>query len=82
MSDHRKLTAGEIHVLRLIQKDANAEGWAPVSKIVATLFTNPKQPGGPLPRELCQFEHVGDEGSGRACLTLEGKCLLAAMAWL
>lgn len=82
MSDHRKLTSGEQHVLTLIRKGAKEDGWAPVSKIVANLFTNPKMPGGPMPRELCEFEHVGDDGAGRARLTVEGKNFLDALAWI
>lgn len=82
MNDHRKLTAGEQHVLTLIRKGADSEGWAPVSKIVAGLFTNPKMAGGPMPRELCEFEHVGNDGSGRARLTDAGRNLLESLAWL
>lgn len=82
MSDHRKLTSGEQHVLTLIRKGADAEGWAPVSKIVAPLFTNEKMAGGPMPRELCEFERLDDDGRGRARLTDAGKNLLDSLAWL
>jgi hypothetical protein len=82
MSDHRKLTSGEMNILRLIQKGADAEGWAPVSRIVSKLFTSDEMPISPMPRDLCEFEHVGDDGAGRARLTDAGKNLLAAMAWL
>lgn len=78
----RKLTAGEQHILRLIRKDADAEGWAPVSRIVATLFTNEKLPNGPMPRVLCEFETVGDDGRGRARLTVAGNAFLDSLAWL
>jgi hypothetical protein len=82
MSDHRKLTAGEIHVLNLIRKGADPDGWAPVSSVVSTLFTNEKLPGGPMPRELCEFKCLEDDGRGIARLTDAGKNLLDSMAWL
>lgn len=82
MSEPRKLTAGEKHMLGLIRKDADAEGWAPVSKVVAPLFTDKKIPCGVMPGALCEFERVGDEGQGRARLTTLGNNLLDAMAWL
>lgn len=76
----RQLTAGEKHVLRLIREGSDAEGWAPVSKIVSTLFTNEKLPSGPMPRALCEFEYVGE--GGRARLTTAGNALLDSLAWL
>lgn len=82
MSDHRKLTSGEQNILTLIRKGADAEGWAPVSKVVATLFTNEKLPNGPMPRELCEFERLDGDGRGRARLTDAGKNLLDSLAWL
>jgi hypothetical protein len=82
MTEPRKLTAGEKHILSLIRKDAGADGWAPVSKAVAPLFTDKKIPCGVMPDALCEFEHVGDEGRGRARLTTLGNNLLDAMAWL
>ena len=76
----RKLTAGEKHILSLIRKDADADGWAPVSKAVKPLFTDRKIPCGVMPEALCEFEPVGD--AGRARLTTLGNNLLDAMAWL
>lgn len=82
MSEPHKLTAGEKHILKLIRRDADPEGWTPVSKAVAPLFTDKKIPCGTMPGALCEFEHVGDDGRGRARLTDEGKSVLDAMAWL
>lgn len=82
MAEPRKLTSGEQNILRLIRKDADPQGWAPVSKIVATLFTNEKLPNGPMPRALCEFETTGEDGRGRARLTMAGNALLESLAWL
>lgn len=81
MDSPRKLTPGELHVLRLILRDANPEGWTTVSRVVAPLFTE-KESGRPgMPKALCEFE-ASDDGSGRARLTDQGISLLAAQAWL
>jgi len=82
MNEPRKLTAGEKHILALLRKDANAEGWAPISKAVAPLFTDKKIPCGTMPQALCEFERLGSAGHGRARLTQLGNNLLDAMAWL
>jgi hypothetical protein len=82
MTAQTKLTPGQKHILTLIRKDAGADGWAPVSKPVAQFFTNKSIPGGVMPPELCEFEPVGDDGRGRVRLTLEGRSLLDALAWL
>lgn len=85
MSDipaHEKLSGGKKHILSLIRKEADSDGWTPVSKAVAPLFTNEKIPGGMIPRELCEFEPVGDDGRGRARLTEAGINLLDALVWL
>jgi hypothetical protein len=75
-----KLTAGEKHILTLIQRGADADGWAPVSKAVKPLFVDKKIPCGTMPTALCEFEAVGE--GGRARLTTLGKNLLEAMLWL
>lgn len=75
-----KLTAGEKHILTLVSKGADADGWAPVSKFVAPLFTDRKIPCGTMPAALCEFESLGE--GGRARLTELGKNLLEAMLWL
>lgn len=77
-----KLTAGEKHILQLIRRDAGADGWTTVSKAVAPLFTDKKIPCGTMPEALCEFEHIGTEGAGRARLTQKGIDVLDAMAWL
>ncbi len=82
MSEPHKLSAGHKHILSLIVKGTGSDGWAPVSKAVAPVFTNKDIPGGAMPPELCEFELVGDEGLGRARLTEKGKNLLEAMLWL
>jgi hypothetical protein len=80
MTEHRKLNAGEKHVLALIRKGAGADGWAPVSRAVKPLFTDKNSPGGGMPEALCEFEPVGE--GGRARLTTLGNNLLDAMEWL
>ena len=76
-----KLSAGEKHMLRLIQRDAGADGWTRVSKVVAPFFTDKKIPCGIMPDALCEFEPAED-GGGRARLTQLGENLLEAMLWL
>lgn len=71
-----KLDSGQKHFLRLIERDAGADGWCAVSKAVYPVVRKT------MPPELVEHEAVGDEGRGRARLTDEGKSLLAAMAWL
>lgn len=71
----RKLTAGELHMLDLIAAEAQDDGWATVSKPVSKLIA-------PIPRELIEYEAIGDEGRGRVRLTPEGQQLMAARAWL
>jgi len=71
-----KLDVGQKHLLRLIDKDAGADGWTPVSSVVYPLLeTN-------LPKELIVLERVGTEGRGRAKLTQHGESIVEAMAWL
>lgn len=70
-----KLDAGQKHMLGLVAKGADAEGWAPVSAPVFPLIAK-------IPTELVVLESVGDEGRGRARLTDDGANILAAMAWM
>lgn len=70
-----KLNAGQKHMLGLVAKGADAEGWAPVSAQVMKVIKL-------VPSELVTIENVGVEGRGRAKLTEEGASLLAAMEWL
>lgn len=79
----RKLTTGELHVLKLIARGAGIEGWAPVSAAVSTLFIEQEPMRyAPMPKELCVYEKLEDDGRGRARLTHEGQELLRAQAWL
>lgn len=71
-----KLDAGQKHLLRLVMKDADTDGWTPVSAQVFPLLSKA------MPHDLVEMEAVGDEGRGRARLTDEGTNLIAAMAWL
>lgn len=70
-----KLTQGQKHMLGLVARGADAEGWAPVSAPVMMIIKL-------VPSELVTIEAVGDEGRGRARLTATGASLLAAMEWL
>lgn len=70
-----KLDAGQKHLLRLVVKGTDSEGWTQVSKPVFPLIEK-------LPSELVELESVGDEGRGRVHLTTEGESLMAAMEWL
>ena len=72
----QELDGGQRHILRLIARDANKEGWCPVS---SQLFPVLKKS---MPIELVEIEPDGDEGRGRARLTAEGKSVINAMAWL
>jgi len=73
----RKLDAGEIRILKLVRKEADADGWAKVSAAVM-----PKM--GEMPRELVVAEYVSSDfspGGGWAKLTEEGKKVLDVEAW-
>lgn len=65
----RELTGGEIHLLKLISKEAKEDGWAKVSDAIMTVVH-------PLPRRLVEVEE------NRARLTEEGRGVVAAMPWL
>ena len=82
MDEPRKLTAGELHMLRFVRRDAKPDGWTTVSDVVAPVFVGResyRRP--PIPPTLCEFEQFAD-GSGQARLTQAGNNLLDAMAWL
>jgi hypothetical protein len=66
-----KLDAG--HILRLISREADAEGWAKVSKLVYPLVAG-------VPSELVELQSLGE--GGRVRLTEQGQSLIYAMAWL
>lgn len=65
-----KLDRGQRHILNLIRKDQNEEGWAKVSRI---LLTHLKET---MPTELVTFEGPSEDGGGRAQLTEKGNSLL------
>jgi len=75
MTTPYKLNAGQKHMLNLIAKGQNKEGWTPVSAPVYPLLKS-------MPTELIELQSIGDEGRGQARLTQEGQSLLNAMAWL
>lgn len=77
MSAPKKLTAGEKHLLRLIEKEqACTEGWAPVGKMVYPHVVQA------LPAELIEHEPIGDEGRGRVRLSAKGRALVDVMDYL
>lgn len=57
------------NLLRLIERSAGIDGWAPVSAKVYPLLSC-------LPPELATVEPVGTEGRGRASLTEIGRTVL------
>jgi hypothetical protein len=69
----KKLDSGDKHLLRLIAKDANPEGWATVSNWVLPLVVA-------MPPELRDLERIGDHG--RVRLTPLGQALVDAMGYL
>jgi len=80
MNDTKKLSPGHKNILSLIRKGAKEDGWAPVSKFVAPLFTDKTIPGGAMLVGDDERETAGE--GGRARLTQEGSAVLDAMAWL
>lgn len=62
------LTSNEKHLMRLILKDRNTEGWAKVSKLVLPLVTV-------LPKDLVEVQQHED-GTGLAKLTKDGETVL------
>lgn len=70
----KPLDMGQKHILKLIARDRDSEGWATVS---AMLY---KTLSASLPSELVTFEPNGD--AGRAKLTEAGQGVIDSMAWL
>lgn len=62
-----KLSHGEEHLLRLIQKEEDVDGWAKVSKQVWPLVEK-------LPSQLCELRATEDGGFAR--LTHDGITIL------
>lgn len=71
-----KLDGAQKHLLGLVRKGMNSEGWAPVSSAMLPIIKKT------LPCELVEIEAVGEEGRGRARLINTANNLLDAMAWL
>ena len=69
-----KLDIQHKHIIRLIGKDRDAEGWAKVSKALTPTLHNI------MPPELVEFEMLED--GSRARLTPDGEKILLAMEWL
>jgi hypothetical protein len=69
-----KLDMQHKHILKLIARDSDEEGWATVSE---TLYPHLSQN---IPEELAEFQKL--EAGGRARLTTEGQNVVDAMAWL
>lgn len=62
-----ELSMNQKHVLRLIRKDGDEAGWAPVSKMVMPIVKD-------VPHRLIEVEDNGN--GGRARLTAEGNTVL------
>ena len=69
-----KLDIQHKHILKLINRDKDFEGWAKVSE---ALYPHLSQN---IPKELAEFEKL-DVG-GRARLTYQGQNVVDAMSWL
>lgn len=62
-----KLDHGELHLLRLIEKGAAGDGWAPVSTVVWPLIAA-------LPTDLVEL--LPSDNGGHARLTHDGEVVL------
>jgi len=69
-----KLESQHKHILKLIKRDADKDGWATVSEALFSTLSEV------MPKELCVFEKL--DNGGRAKLTDEGKSIINAMKWL
>jgi len=69
-----KLEPEQIHILRLIKRDADDEGWTPVSDALYNVLPSV------MPEALVIFEQT--ENGARARLTQEGSNFLSALKWL
>lgn len=69
-----KLEPQHKHILRLIERDRDADGWASVSEQLFNVLSEN------MPTELAIFEKLTI--GGRARLTDEGQNVINAMAWL
>ncbi len=70
----KKLEMEHKHIMRLIVRDRDKEGWVAVSdQLYPPLSAN-------MPPELVTFD--GSPGSYRAKLTIQGQNVLDAMKWI
>lgn len=69
-----KLDIQHKHILRLVHRDADANGWASVSNVLFPILSEN------MPPELVEFERTDD--GGRARLTPDGEAIVMAMSWL
>ena len=72
-----KLTANQLHFMKLTRRDRGADGWTVVSKQVASFIQRPKPSHGRTilpPPDLAIYEPLPD-GSARARLTAKGDAL-------
>lgn len=74
MAKVERLEAQHKHVLKLIERDQDAEGWTKVSEQLFKVLSEN------MPSELAIFEKL--ERGGRARLTDEGQNVLNAMEWI
>lgn len=70
----KKLEPQQKHILRLVARDRDSDGWA---KVCEALYPHLSQA---MPVELVEFEKL--ETGGRARLTDEGQNVVDAMEWL
>lgn len=70
-----KLNAGQKHMLKLIDRDKDVEGWAKVSGMMMPLLETT------MPKELIELTK-NDDGTGRVRLTEQGCSVVGAMAFL
>lgn len=69
-----KLKPEHIHILKLIARDRDKEGWASVSEKLFCMLSET------IPSELATFERL--DSGGRAKLTDEGQNVINALLWL
>lgn len=71
----KKLSSNELHIMKLIKRDAEKDGWTVIS---TTLY---KIVASSLPAELSEFKQ-NEDGSGYGRLTAEGLLVLETLEWV
>lgn len=64
-----KLDSGTLHILKLTAKDADADGWAKVSKLLWPLVAR-------LPDDLVEKRPSALDGGGHIRLTSDGEAIV------